>query len=85
MFQEYKNLSDEELDEKLEEIVAKISMVSRMGLEHAVEQLVAIRDNLQLELFERMDTLRASDIIKRTPESLVIGEDNDADASTDGD
>ena len=85
MFQEYKNLSDEELDEKLEEIVAKISMVSRMGLEHAVDQLVAIRDNLQLELFERMEVMRFDDINKRTPDSLVIGEDDEPDASTDGD
>jgi len=83
MFQEYKNLSDEELDEKLEEIVAKIVMADRMGLDTAVEQMVAIRDNLQAELFERMDSLRFDDINKRTPGSLVIGEDNDTDAPTD--
>lgn len=83
MFQEYKNLSDEELDEKLEEIAAKIVMADRMGLFTVVEQMVAIRDNLQAELFERMDSLRFDDINKRTPELLVIGEDNDTDAPTD--
>lgn len=83
MFQEYKNLSDEELDEKLEEIASKIVMADRMGLFTVVEQMVAIRDNLQAELFERMDSLRFDDINKRTPESLVIGEDNDTDAPTD--
>ena len=85
MFQEYTSLSEEELDEKLEEIMAKIVTADRMGLESSVQQLVAIRDNLQAELMERLDKLRFEDINKRTPDSLVIGEDDDADAPTDGD
>ena len=85
MFQEYTHLSEEELDEKLEEIMAKIVTADRMGLEGSVQQLVAIRDNLQAELMERLDKLRFDDINKRTPDSLVIGEDDDADAPTDGD
>ena len=85
MFQEYTNLSEEELDEKLEEIMAKIVTADRMGLEGSVQQLIAIRDNLQAELMERLDRLRFDDINKRTPDSLVIGEDDDADAPTDGD
>jgi hypothetical protein len=83
MFQEYTHLSEEELDEKLEEIMAKIVTADRMGLEGSVQQLVAIRDNLQAELMERLHTLRFDDINKRTPDSLVIGEDDDADAPTD--
>ena len=85
MFQEYTNLSEEELDEKLEEIMAKIVTADRMGLEGSVQQLVAIRDNLQAELMERLDKLRFDDINKRTPDSLVIGEDDDADAPTSED
>lgn len=85
MFQEYTNLSEEELDEKLEEITAKIVTADRMGLESAVQQLVAIRDNLQAELMERLDKLRFEDINKRTPDSLVIGEDDDTDASASED
>ena len=85
MFQEYTNLSEEALDEKLEEIMAKIVTADRMGLEGSVQQLVAIRDNLQAELMERLHTLRFDDINKRTPDSLVIGEDDDADAPTSED
>jgi len=85
MFQEYTHLSEEELDEKLEEIMAKIVTADRMGLEGSVQQLVAIRDNLQAELMERLQTLRFDDINKRTPDSLVIGEDDDADAPTSED
>jgi len=85
MFQEYTHLSEEELDEKLEEIMAKIMTADRMGLEGSVQQLIAIRDNLQAELMERLDKLRFDDINKRTPDSLVIGEDDDADAPTSED
>lgn len=85
MFQEYTHLSEEELDEKLEEIMVKIVTADRMGLEGSVQQLVAIRDNLQAELMERLDKLRFDDINKRTPDSLVIGEDDDADAPTSED
>lgn len=85
MFQEYTHLSEEELDEKLEEIMAKIVTADRMGLEGSVQQLVAIRDNLQAELMERLHALRFDDINKRTPDSLVIGEDDDADAPTSED
>jgi len=85
MFQEYTNLSEEELDEKLEEIMVKIVTADRMGLEGSVQQLIAIRDNLQAELMERLDKLRFDDINKRTPDSLVIGEDDDADAPTSED
>lgn len=86
MFQEYTNLSEEELDEKLEEITAKIVTADRMGLESSVQQLVAIRDDLQAELMERLDTLRFNDIDNRTPDSLVIGEeDNGTDAPTSED
>lgn len=83
MFQEYTNLSDEELDEKLEEVVTKIAMASRMGLDNAVEQLVAIKNNIHAELLIRIDTVRFNDINKRTPNSLVIGEDDDADSPPD--
>lgn len=85
MFQEYTNLSEEELDEKLEEITAKIVAVDRMGLEGSVQQLIAIREALQAELIERLDRLRFDDISKRTPSSLVIGEDDGTDASTSED
>lgn len=85
MFQEYTNLSEEELDEKLEEITAKIVTADRMGLEGSVQQLIAIRDTLQAELMERLDKQRLEDLSSRTPDSLVIGEDDGADASTSED
>ena len=82
MFLEYKNLSDEELDLKLEEVMKKINMASRMGQDALLEQLQHYQDMLQLELMERMEMLRFNAINARTPESFIVGEDDDTDAPT---
>ena len=82
MFNDYKSLSEEELDEKIGEVQKKMSMAHRMGLEHVVEQLQFIYENLRLEMQERLEAMRFDIINERTPDSLVIGEDDEPDAST---
>lgn len=85
MFKDYNSLSDEELDSKMEEVMKKINMAYRMGQEHVVEQLQHILELLQLELTERVEKMRFEMISSRTPESLIIGEDDESDASTNTD
>jgi hemerythrin superfamily protein len=82
MFQEYKSLSDEDLDSKMESVMKKIQMAHRMGHDVAVEQLQHFLEMMQLELMERSEKMRFKMIIDRTPESLIIGEDDDTNAST---
>ena len=41
------------------------------------------RENLKLEMSERLEAMRFDIINERTPDSLVIGEDDEPDASTD--
>jgi|TARA_R110001606_G_scaffold2418_2_gene10572 hypothetical protein len=77
MFLEYKRLTDEELDEKMNEVMQKVNMAHSMGLEAAVDQLQALLEQLQLELTERLDMQRYDMINERMPESLVVGEDED--------
>jgi hypothetical protein len=77
MFQEYKSLSEEELDEKMNEVMQKVNLAHSMGLEAAVDQLQGLLEQLQLELTERLDTQRFDMINDRMPESLVVGEDED--------
>ena len=77
MFQEYKSLSEEELDEKMNEVMQKVNLANSMGLEAAVDQLQGLLEQLQLELTERLDTQRFDMINDRMPESLVVGEDED--------
>ena len=82
MFQEYSSLSDEELDAKMEEINKRMLAAHSMGLDHIVEQMQNIKELLQLELNERMDNLRFGMINERTPDTLVIGEDDGDDPSS---
>ena len=85
MFQEYSSLSDEELDEKMEELMKKIQAAHSMNLDGAVEQLQELLEMMQLELMERAEKFRFDIITERTPDSLVIGENDGSDAPTDGD
>lgn len=85
MFQEYSSLSEEELDERLEDVMKKINSAHAMGLDGVVEQLQFILENLQLEMSERAEKFRFDVVQERTPDSLVIGEDDGSDASTSDD
>jgi len=77
MFQEYKSLSEEELDTKMTDVLKKMNMAHSMGLDDAVDQLQDILEMLQFELTERLERQRFDIISGRTPESLVVGEDRD--------
>jgi len=77
MFQEYKSLSEEELDTKMTDVLKKMNMAHSMGLDNAVDQLQDILEMLQFELTERLERQRFDIISNRTPESLVVGEDED--------
>ena len=85
MFQEYTSLSEEELDEKMEDVMKKINSAHAMGLEGVVDQLQDILEQMQAELLERMDKMRFDMISERTPDSLVIGEDDGNNAPSDSD
>ena len=77
MFQEYKSLSEEELDTKMTDVLKKMNMAHSMGLDDAVDQLQGILEMLQFELTERLERQRFDVISGRTPESLVVGADRD--------
>jgi len=85
MFQEYTSLSEEELDEKMEDVMKKINSAHAMGLEGVVDQLQDILEQMQAELLERMDKMRFDMISERIPDSLVIGEDDGNNAPSDND
>jgi hypothetical protein len=83
MYNDYSSLSEEELDEKMEDVMKKINIAYRQGMDHVVLQLQYHLGMLQSELSERLDRMRFDIINERTPDSFIIGEDNDTDASTD--
>ena len=81
---QYHNLSEEELDSKIEDVTKKINMAARMGQDAVVEQLQTFLEELNLEMQERLEVMRFAIINDNTPESLILGEDDDTDAPTDG-
>jgi hypothetical protein len=85
MYNDYSSLSEEELDEKMEDVMRKINIAHRQGMDHVVQQLQYHLGMLRLELNERLERMRFDIINDRTPDSFIIGEDNDTDASTDTD
>jgi len=85
MYNDYTGLSEEELDEKIEDVMTKMNIAHRQGMDHVVEQLNYHLKMLQLELEERLQKMRFDMINDRTPDSFIIGEDNDTDAPADDD
>jgi len=85
MYNDYSSLSEEELDEKMEDVMKKMNIAHRQGMDNVVLQLQYHLDILRMELNERLERMRFDIINERTPDSFIIGEDNDTDASTDTD
>lgn len=83
MYNDYTSLSEEELDEKMEDVMKKINIAHRQGMDHVVEQLEHHLKMLQLELDERLQKMRFDMVNERIPDSFIVGEDNDTDAPTD--
>ena len=63
-----------------------MNLAWKMGQTKVIEQLEFRLDELKLELSERLEKERFDIINKRTPDSLIIGEDDgkseDPDSST---
>lgn len=81
---QYHNLSEEELDSKIEDVTKKINMAARMGQDAIVDQLQTFLEELNLEMQERLEVMRFAMVNDNTPESLILGEDDDTDAPADG-
>tara|TARA_B100001057_G_scaffold493216_1_gene587214 strand:- start:1978 stop:2271 length:294 start_codon:yes stop_codon:yes gene_type:complete len=82
MYTDYKSLTEEDLDKKITDLQSKMEIAYRLGQEHVIEQLQHHLDELKLEYSERFEKMKFDLINQRTPNSMVIGED---DEPTDGD
>ena len=85
MYNDYTSLSEEELDEKIEDVMKKMNIAYQQGMDHVMDQLTHHLSMLQLELDERLQKMRFDVINDRTPDSFIIGEYDDTDAPTDSD
>jgi len=82
MYTDYKSLSEEDLDKKITDLQSKMEIAYRLGQEHVMDQLQHHLDELKLEYSERFEKMKFDLINQKTPNSMVIGED---DEPTDGD
>jgi hypothetical protein len=81
MYTDYKSLSEEDLDKKITDLQSKMEIAYRLGQEHVLEQLQHHLGELKLEYSERFEKMKFDLINQKTPNSMVIGEE---DESTDG-
>ena len=75
LLQDYTNLTEEELDSKIEDVMKKLDIAYSMGQGPVVDQLIFHLDNLKLELGERLEKQRFGIIAEKVPEQYNITDD----------
>mgnify|MGYP001175661007 FL=1 len=73
---DYKSLSEEELDTKIGDVTKKINLAYNIGQHSVLPQLEFLLEELQVELKERLDKQRFDIINQKTPKRMLIGEDD---------
>ena len=81
MLNDYKSLSEEDLDKKIADVQKKMNLAFKMGHAQGLEQLEFRLTELKIEMSERLERQRFDIINQRTPDSLIIGEDDDGQPS----
>ncbi len=81
MLNDYKSLSEEDLDKKIADVQKKMNLAFKMGHAQVLEQLEFRLTELKIEMSERLERQRFDIINQRTPDSLIIGEDDDGQPS----
>ena len=76
MLNDYKSLSEEDLDKKIADVQKKMNLAFKMGQAQVMEQLKFRLTELKIEMSERLERQRFDIINQRTPDSLIIGEDD---------
>ena len=75
LLQDYTNLTEEELDSKIEDVMKKLDIAYSMGQGPVVDQLIFHLENLKLELGERLEKQRFGIIAEKVPEQYNITDD----------
>tara|TARA_B110001454_G_scaffold140407_1_gene130378 strand:+ start:980 stop:1291 length:312 start_codon:yes stop_codon:yes gene_type:complete len=69
---DYNKLTEDELDEKIQEVLEKVEVCYRMGHSAALDQLLFHLDNLKMELGEKLEKKQFELIQGRTPDILIV-------------
>lgn len=76
MLNDYNSLSEEDLDKKIADVQRKMNLAFKMGNAQVLEQLEFRLTELKIEMSERLEKQRFDIINQKTPDSLIIGEDD---------
>jgi len=77
---DYDKLSEEELDEKIQDVLKKVDMAYSMGNNEVMNQLLFHLDNLKMALGDKLEKQRFGVVQSKVPEEYnVTDEDIDND------
>jgi len=78
--EDYNKLSEEELDEKIQDVMKKVDIAYSMGHGQVVDQLLFHLDNLKMALGDKLEKQRFGVVQSKVPEEYnVTDEDIDND------
>ena len=72
VLEDYEKLTEDELDEKISDILKKIDIAYSMGHEVALQQLLFHLENMKMELGTKLEKQRFEMIQGKTPEEYNI-------------
>jgi formyltetrahydrofolate hydrolase len=72
---DYDKLSEEELDEKIQDVLKKVDMAYSMGNNEVMNQLLFHLDNLKMALGDLLEKQRYDAISGKLPEQFSITDD----------
>ena len=75
LLEDYSLLSEDELDEKINDILKKIEIAYSMGHSVALQQLEFHLENMKLELGAKLEKQRFDLIQEKTPEEYTVTDD----------
>ena len=75
LLEDYSLLSEDELDEKISDILKKIEIAYSMGHSVALQQLEFHLENMKLELGAKLEKQRFDLIQEKTPQEYTVTDD----------
>jgi hypothetical protein len=75
LLEDYSLLSEDELDEKINDILRKIEIAYSMGHGVALQQLEFHLENMKLELGDKLEKQRFNLVQGKTPEQYTVTDD----------
>ena len=74
--EDYNKLSEEELDEKIQDVMKKVDIAYSMGHGQVVDQLLFHLDNLKMALGDKLEKQRFGVVQSKVPEEYNVTDED---------